>query len=121
MNTTNSTVSSVSADFQIEKQKALNPTAVQVKNNVFENKINSADVSFSKQEINEMIEALNEYSEDLQTNFGFSVRELMHKQIVVEIKNKATDETIKQFPPEELLEIKEKMAELIGLMFDASV
>ena len=68
-----------------------------------------------------MAEALNEYSEDLQTNFGFSVREDLNNQIIVEIKNKETNETIKQFPPEELVEIKEKMGELMGLIFDISV
>ena len=115
----NAAVAPIGNDFQIDKQKPITPPAQQ------QYQVGSVEkqtgLSSSKEEIKEMTEALNEYSEDLQTNFGFSVREDLNNQIIVEIKNKETDETIKQFPPEELLTIKEKMAELVGMIFDISV
>lgn len=66
----------------------------------------------------EMAETLNEYMNDLQTNIGFYIREDLGHQVVVEIKNRETDELIKQIPTEEMLKIKEKMEELTGLIFD---
>ncbi len=70
----------------------------------------------------EMVEALNEYMDVLQTNLGFSIREdLDHHPVVVEIKNRQTNELVKQIPSEELLAIMEKMKELNGIIFDQSV
>ena len=48
------------------------------------------------------------------------MRKLNH-QVIVEIKNRKTNELVKQIPSEELVTIKEKMAELTGLLFDKSV
>lgn len=124
MNTTNANIAAVATDFTIEKSQAGSqtgtlPPASQDKDKPVQSRESS--VSFTKREILEMTEALNEYTEELNTNLGFSVREGANKQIVVEIKNTDTNETIKQFPPEELLEIKEKMAELVGLIFEVEV
>lgn len=75
----------------------------------------------STEEMQELTEELNEYMDDLQTNLGFYVKEDKKYQIIVEIKNRKTDELVKQIPSEELLTIKEKMEELTGLIFDAKV
>lgn len=69
----------------------------------------------------ELVEELNEYMDDLQTQLGFSIREDLNHQVVVEIKNRETDTLIKQIPSEELLKIKKKMEELTGIIFDQSV
>lgn len=61
---------------------------------------------------------LNEYMNSLQTNLRFSMYEKLDHQVVVEIKNKETDELIKQIPSEALLELRVKMEELSGLLFD---
>lgn len=80
-----------------------------------EEKLEAADVK-------EMVEALNEHMDVLQTNFGFSIRDdLDQHPVVVEIKNRQTHELIKQIPSEELLAIMEKMKELNGIIFDQSV
>ena len=72
-------------------------------------------------EIKELAETLNDYMDDLQTNLGFSIHEELNHQVIVEIKNRETDELIKQIPSEELVEIRERMAELTGLLLDKSV
>jgi len=69
----------------------------------------------------ELVEELNEYMDDLQTNLGFSIREELDHQVVVEIKNRKTDELVKQIPSEELLKIRESMENLTGSIFDQSV
>ncbi|RLB86862.1 MAG: hypothetical protein DRH26_16665 [Deltaproteobacteria bacterium] len=71
-------------------------------------------------ELKELAATLNEYMDDLQTNLGFSIHEGPNRQVIVEIKNRKTDELIKQIPSEELVAIREKMAELTGLLLDKS-
>ena len=126
MNTNNTAVTSVKSDFQVERHQAINPLANQANRN--QSAVNRADKvaeaeksSMSTEQVQDMTETLNEYTEDIQTNLGFNIREELNNQIVVEIKNKQTDEVIKQVPPEELIEIKEKMGELVGLIFDTSI
>jgi flagellar protein FlaG len=74
----------------------------------------------SSAEAKEMVENLNEYMDDLQTQLGFSIREDLNKQVVVEIKNRQTNELVKQIPSEELLQIMENMRELTGAILDQS-
>lgn len=73
------------------------------------------------EEVKEIAESLNEYMGDLQTNLGFFIHEDLDHQVIVEIKNKKTHELVKQIPSEEIVAIREKMAELTGLLFDGSV
>lgn len=81
----------------------------------------SNDAALSAKEAKEIAEDLNEYMDDLQTHLGFSIREDLNQTIVVEIKNRKTQELIKQIPSEELLKIMENMKELQGIIFDQSV
>ncbi|WP_300456288.1 flagellar protein FlaG [Desulfobacula sp.] len=69
----------------------------------------------------EMTEALNDIMGDMGTNLGFSIREDLDNQVIVEVKNRRTDELIRQIPSEELLNIMEKMEELSGLIFDRRI
>lgn len=75
----------------------------------------------SSEEIKKLPDTLNEYMDHLQTDLSFFMHEKLNHQVIVEIKNRKTDELIKQVPPEELVTIKEKMSELMGLLFDKSV
>jgi flagellar protein FlaG len=74
-----------------------------------------------EQEAQQTAELLNEYMDDLQTNLGFSIRKDLNNQIVVQIKNRKTDELIRQIPTEEMVAIKKKMEELTGMLFDEKV
>ncbi len=75
----------------------------------------------SAEETEQITSDLNEYMGDLQTNLRFSMYEKLDHQVVVEIKNRQTDEVIKQIPSEELLELRVKMEELTGLIFDETI
>lgn len=79
------------------------------------------ETKFGPEETKALVDEINEYMDDLQTNIGFSIREELDHQVVVEIKNRQTDEMIRQIPSEELLIIREKMVELSGFIFDQSV
>lgn len=77
--------------------------------------------NLSVEETRQMAEELNEYMDDLKTTLGFSIRENHMHEVIVEIKNRETDELIKQIPSEELLAIKGKIEEFTGLIFDQKV
>lgn len=75
----------------------------------------------SLDETKEIVAELTEYMNILQTNMRFSMSEKLNHQVIVEIKNKETDELIKQIPSEEILNLREKMEEITGLIFDAKI
>lgn len=80
-----------------------------------------AEETASVAEIEEVASDLNEYMDDLQTDLGFFINEELNDQVIVEIKNRKTNELVKQIPSEEIVEIREKMAELTGLLLDKSI
>ncbi len=88
------------------------------KNNT--DKKNTKD-SISSKMLEKITEDLNDYMDDLQTDLGFTINKDEDHQVIVEIKNRKTNEVIKQIPSKELLEIKKKMEELTGLIFDHKV
>lgn len=75
----------------------------------------------SREAMEELKDALNDQMNELQTKIGFAISEEFDDQVVVEIRNKDTDELIKQIPPDDALKIRDKMAKLTGLLFDKSV
>ena len=77
--------------------------------------------SFSPEEAKQLAAEMNEIMDDLQTRLGFSIREDLNNQVIVEITDRETNELIKQIPSEELLSIKEKMEEFSGLIFDQKI
>ncbi len=79
------------------------------------------EVEYTIGEIDELTIELNNYMEDLHTSLRFSLHKEIENQMIVQIKNKETDELIRQLPPEELLQIREKMIDLAGLIFDRRV
>ncbi len=73
---------------------------------------------FTIEDIEDLPKELNSLMDDLHTSIGFFMHEDLENQVVVEIKDRDTNELIKQIPPEALLKISEKMVELTGLLFD---
>jgi flagellar protein FlaG len=71
----------------------------------------------SREETEELVEALEDLAQTLQTKLNFSINEPTN-DIVVKIMDKETETIIKQFPAEELLELQEKMIDLAGFLFD---
>lgn len=72
----------------------------------------------SMEEVKEMVSELNDYMDDLQTSLGFSVSKDPDNQVVFQIKNRETNEVIKQIPAEEIQDIKKRMTELTGMLLD---
>jgi len=81
----------------------------------------TAEEDLSVKNAKELTAQMNEVMDDLQTSLGFSIREELNHLVVIDIKDRETNEVIKQIPSEELLALKEKMDEFTGLLFDQSV
>lgn len=74
----------------------------------------------STEEVEKTTRELNSYMDELKTSLGFSINEKT-KELMVNIINRDTKEIIKQIPPEELMTIREKMAELAGILLNERV
>ncbi len=77
-------------------------------------------LQISRQDVEEMVEALKDLTETLQTKLNFSVDEGTN-DIVVKVIDKDTDTVIRQFPPEAMLELQEKMQDLSGFLLSDNV
>ena len=73
-----------------------------------------------KEDVEGMVEALKDFSETLQTKLNFSVDDGTNS-IVVKVIERDTDKVIRQIPPEEMLELQEKMQDLTGFLLNDNV
>ncbi|OKY76234.1 MAG: hypothetical protein BM485_03000 [Desulfobulbaceae bacterium DB1] len=80
------------------------------------------DKGLSKEDLEEAVKEINERLDSIGSTFRFGLhKDLDSKSIVSQLRDKKTDEVIKQFPSEEVLKLKEKLQDLIGLLFDEKV
>ncbi|MBF0377368.1 MAG: flagellar protein FlaG [Desulfamplus sp.] len=77
--------------------------------------------TMKEKDAQKMVDELNDYMDELQTSLGFSVTKDPENQIIFQIKDRTTNEVIRQIPTEEIQKIKEKMNELTGLLLDQHV
>lgn len=108
-------VTNISAEKKIKSNEA----AVEPFNKN-DQKDNTVDNQISREEANEIVKSLYEYIDVLQTKLKFSISENSN-EIIITVTNQETDEIIRQIPPKSLLALREKMAELTGLLFDKTV
>lgn len=71
----------------------------------------------TERQLIEAVESGNKELKNLQTNLRFSIHEKT-KQITVKIIDTATDEVIKEVPPEKILDMVAAMMEQAGLLVD---
>ncbi|MCG8549255.1 MAG: flagellar protein FlaG [Desulfobacterales bacterium] len=77
-------------------------------------------VKLTRKDVEEMVEALEDFANTVQTRLNFSIDDDT-EDVVVKIMDKETDEVIKQFPAEEILELRDKMQDLSGFLFSTNV
>lgn len=74
----------------------------------------------SKEEITALVEELNKAMQMVGTTLAFYVDEHT-KKTVVKVLDAQTHEVIRQIPPEQMLEISQKISELMGILVDQSL
>ncbi len=72
------------------------------------------------QEVKEVLESFKDLSKTIQTRLGFSVHE-KNNEIVVRVFDKESNELIRQFPSDEMLDLQDKMSDMAGFLFNANV
>jgi flagellar protein FlaG len=70
--------------------------------------------------VREMAEQTQAYLDDLRIKLDFEVYEETG-DMVIRIFNRETEELLREIPPENLLELHHKVAELRGVLFDQKV
>jgi flagellar protein FlaG len=126
MNIGSSSLNTVAVEQDIS-QTGRNERAAETEKNAFkpQEEIQSKAAAQEAKEVPEeqvvaMVDTLNEYMDELQTDLGFSIHDKTN-QVIVSVTNRKTDELIRQIPAEELVTIREKMAELTGLILNKVV
>lgn len=74
----------------------------------------------SREDVENMVEALKDLTETLQTKLNFSVDEGTN-DIVVKVIDRDTEQVIRQIPPESMLELQEKMQDLTGFLLSDNI
>jgi flagellar protein FlaG len=75
-----------------------------------------ASAALGPQQTRELVESVQNYLADLNTNLSFEIHEKTG-ELVVKVVNQSTREVIRQIPPEDLLQLHEKLEELRGVLF----
>lgn len=71
----------------------------------------------SPEEARVHLKNLNKLIGPLGTKLAFELNDETGTMIV-QVRNRETDKIIRQFPPEEMLQLEAKIKELVGLLFD---
>lgn len=76
----------------------------------------------SLKELEDAVKEIQQRFQSMGSNFKFGL--YTHREtnsIVAQLRDKKTDEIVKQFPAEEVLKLREKLQDLVGLLFDEKV
>lgn len=73
--------------------------------------------SLSADDLRDLTEEIQDRFDAMGARLGFSVHEAT-EDIVVEVTERKSGELIRQIPSEEVLALREKLNELVGLLFD---
>ena len=114
-------ISSVAAT-QVERAHASQATQTQqpesVQEAIQERTAELGPPELTVEEIREVVDSLNNVMSLLQRGVSFQVDDSTQRTIVKIIDNE-TDETIKQFPTEDLVRLIERMQEMQSIIFDS--
>ena len=76
----------------------------------------------SREEIEEAVKEIQERFETMGSHFKFGLyRHQESSSIVARLQDRQSGDLIKQFPSDEVLELREKLEDLIGILFDKKV
>jgi flagellar protein FlaG len=75
-----------------------------------------ASAALSPQQTRELVESVQNYLADLNTNLSFEIHEKTG-ELVVKVVDQNTREVIRQIPSEDLLKLRDKLEELRGVLF----
>ena len=76
----------------------------------------------SQKELEDAVAEIQQRFQSMGSSFKFGLyKNRETDSIVAQLRDKKTDEIIKQFPSDEVLKLREKLQDLVGLLFDEKV
>ena len=105
------TVNRVQVD-QVDKELA-NKSPIEKEAAEKENELSADDVAAT-------IEEMNSFLQNMKRNVSFSLDEESGEKLII-VKDSESDEVIRQIPSEELLVLRKKMDDVVGILFDIKV
>lgn len=100
----------------IVKSEATKSEIVENEKVINETKDNEATSSTVKETVDEM----NAFLQSMQRNLSFTIDEDSGEK-VISVKDSETEEVIRQIPSEELVVLRKKMDDVVGILFDTKV
>lgn len=84
-----------------------------------EEKNRTAMHKLSREELEKVIEEVQKRLDAIGSNLALGLAENKETEsIVAQIRDKTSDEIVRQFPSEDILKLRAKLNELVGLLFD---
>lgn len=77
-------------------------------------------LKISLEETKKLAEQIQKYLSEINVSLSFDVDDKTH-DIVVKVINRETGKLIRQIPPEELLKLRQKLEELVGVLVHKQV
>lgn len=77
-----------------------------------------ASPGLTTRDVAEILESFQDLSQTIQTKLNFSVHE-ENNEIIVRVVDKETNQLVRQFPSDEMLELQDKMRDLAGFLLNA--
>ncbi len=71
-------------------------------------------------EVQEAVEEMTAFVQSMQRNLSFTIDEQLGEKII-SVTDTETDEVIRQIPSEELVVLRKKMDDVVGILFDTKV
>ena len=77
--------------------------------------------AISQEELEKVMEEVQKRLDAIGGNLTLGLQEYKEtNDIIVQVKDRSSNEVVKQFPSEELLKLQAKLDDLLGLLFDES-
>ena len=78
-----------------------------------------ASEQMTSRDVKEVLESFQDISKTIQTKLNFTVHE-ENNEIVIKVIDKESNELIRQFPSDEMLNLQDKMRDMAGFLFNAN-
>ena len=79
----------------------------------------NSEKTFSKDEVVDIVDKLNAGNSDVNARISFSIHEKTNR-IIVKVRDKETNEVIREFPPKEAIKLLEHLKDYLGMLVDES-
>lgn len=73
-----------------------------------------------EEEVKDSVKDVNEIVKKVKEGLSFQIHEDT-EELMVQVVDKNTDEVIKELPPEEMLDLKARIQEMVGILIDEKV